>query len=63
MERGLAREGSGPASGWVARHLLATEHHDDSPLRADRLRGYHAGFLCEGRNQRRGAHVRERFQA
>ncbi len=34
MERGLAREGSGPASGWVARHLLATEHANDSPLRA-----------------------------
>ena len=34
IERGLAREGPGPASGWVARHLLATEHHDDSPLRA-----------------------------
>lgn len=34
MERGLAREGPGPASGWMARHLLATEHHDESPLRA-----------------------------
>lgn len=34
MERGLAREGPGPASGWIARHLLATEHHEDSPLRA-----------------------------
>jgi uncharacterized protein (DUF1501 family) len=34
MERGLAREGSGPASGWVARHLLSTEREEDSPLRA-----------------------------
>jgi uncharacterized protein (DUF1501 family) len=34
MERGLAREGTGPASGWVARHLVSTEHLDDSPLRA-----------------------------
>jgi uncharacterized protein (DUF1501 family) len=34
MERGIAREGSGPSSGWVARHLLSTEHTDDSPLRA-----------------------------
>jgi uncharacterized protein (DUF1501 family) len=34
MERGLATDGSGPASGWIARHLAATEHPDDTPLRA-----------------------------
>ena len=34
MERGLAREGPGPSSGWIARHLAATESGHDSPLRA-----------------------------
>jgi uncharacterized protein (DUF1501 family) len=34
MERGLAREGAGPASGWIARHLVGTETSEDSPLRA-----------------------------
>ncbi|MFZ4509279.1 MAG: DUF1501 domain-containing protein, partial [Fimbriimonas sp.] len=34
MERGLADSTSGPSSGWVARHLLATETPGDSPLRA-----------------------------
>jgi len=34
VERGLAYEGPGPASGWIARHLAATEQKEDSPLRA-----------------------------
>jgi len=34
IERGLAAEGPGPASGWIARHLASTERSDDSPLRA-----------------------------
>jgi uncharacterized protein (DUF1501 family) len=34
VERGLAAEGSGPTSGWIARHLASTEHPEDSPLRA-----------------------------
>jgi uncharacterized protein (DUF1501 family) len=34
VERGLAAEGPGPSSGWIARHLSATEHPSDSPLRA-----------------------------
>lgn len=33
MERGLAQD-SGAASGWLARHLNATAHNGDSPLRA-----------------------------
>lgn len=34
MERGLAAAGSGAASGWLARHLLATQGTTTSPLRA-----------------------------
>lgn len=34
VERGLAAEGPGPASGWIARHLASTERTEDSPLRA-----------------------------
>ena len=34
VERGLAAQGPGPASGWIARHLATTERTDDSPLRA-----------------------------
>ena len=34
MEKGLSREGAGPASGWLARHLGATAHEPASPLRA-----------------------------
>ena len=34
VERGLAAEGPGPASGWIARHLQVSESSDDSPLRA-----------------------------
>jgi len=34
MERGLGADGDGPSSGWVARHLSATESPVDSPLRA-----------------------------
>lgn len=33
VERGAPRDHAGPASGWLARHLLATSG-DDSPLRA-----------------------------
>ncbi len=34
VERGLAAEGPGPASGWLARHLTSTEQESDSPLRS-----------------------------
>jgi uncharacterized protein (DUF1501 family) len=34
VERGLAAEGPGPSSGWIARHLASTERTEDSPLRA-----------------------------
>ncbi len=34
MEKGLAREGSGPSSGWLARQLADTTHDPASPLRA-----------------------------
>jgi len=34
IERGLAAEGPGPSTGWLARHLMATELQSDSPLRA-----------------------------
>ncbi|MDR3689540.1 MAG: DUF1501 domain-containing protein [Fimbriimonas sp.] len=34
VERGLAFEGPGPSSGWIARHLSSTEKQADSPLRA-----------------------------
>lgn len=34
VERGLAAEGTGPTSGWIARHLATTDRPDDSPLRA-----------------------------
>ena len=34
VERGLAAEGPGPASGWIARHMALTETATDSPLRA-----------------------------
>ncbi|MEP6753932.1 MAG: DUF1501 domain-containing protein [Chthonomonadales bacterium] len=34
MERGLATEESGSASGWVGRHLDSTDHSGSSPLRA-----------------------------
>lgn len=34
MERGLAGDERGVASGWLARYLLATESAQDSPLRA-----------------------------
>jgi uncharacterized protein (DUF1501 family) len=34
VERGLAAEGPGPTSGWIARHLASTEGPEDSPLRA-----------------------------
>lgn len=34
IDRGLAREGAGPSSGWLARHLTSSEHPEDSPLRA-----------------------------
>jgi len=34
VERGLAFEGAGPTSGWIARHLASTERPSDSPLRA-----------------------------
>lgn len=34
VERGLAFEGPGPASGWIARHMSSTELPSDSPLRA-----------------------------
>lgn len=34
IERGLAAEGEGPASGWIARHLAATARPEESPLRA-----------------------------
>ena len=34
MERGLPAAGSGAASGWLARHLLATQGVTTSPLRA-----------------------------
>lgn len=34
MERGLASEATGTASGWIARHLTATEGGNRSPLRA-----------------------------
>ena len=34
VERGLAYEGAGPTSGWIARHLSSTELPSDSPLRA-----------------------------
>ncbi len=34
VERGLAAEGPGPASGWIARHMALTESPTDSPLRA-----------------------------
>ncbi len=34
VERGLAAEGPGPSSGWIARHLAATGNKDESPMRA-----------------------------
>lgn len=34
MERGLAEDGGGAASGWLARHLLTTEGKEAAPLRA-----------------------------
>ena len=34
VEHGLAAEGPGPSSGWIARHLSSTERPSDSPLRA-----------------------------
>ena len=48
MERGLFTDATGASSGWIARHLTATEGKNRSPLRAialssimpDALRGY-----------------------
>ncbi len=34
MERGLAQNGAGPASGWLARHLMTKRRATESPLRA-----------------------------
>jgi uncharacterized protein (DUF1501 family) len=52
MERGIARD-TGPASGWLARHLMTSPHDASSPLRAvafgaglpDALRGSNAVAL------------------
>ncbi len=55
IERGLAYEGSGPTSGWIARHLASTQKESDSPLRAvafggtlpDSLRGARTAVALE----------------
>src|ERR1044072_2333906 len=57
MERGLAAGSAGSASGWLARHLAATQPQQKSPLRAvafgsvmpDSLRGATDALASNGR--------------
>ncbi len=56
VERGAPRDHAGLASGWLARHLVATGGEDDSPLRAvafadtvpDSLRGATSAIAMQG---------------
>ncbi|MDX2065444.1 MAG: DUF1501 domain-containing protein [Fimbriimonadaceae bacterium] len=50
MERGLATDGAGPASGWLGRYLGATHQDGDTPLRAVAFGGIMPDAMRGGMN-------------